>query len=182
MNLRVATRIAFGVVVAGAAGAGAWWWLHNGPARKGVRLHTHQGRITAAWSGAHTARVSLPAQVTWCPITRQAVLDAIVADTGIEVVFYEQDSLAPGTRPVIGPRTPATVPRPAATLALRYPPEPDSLAGYRSTDGTAQLTVQKGTVSGTISARLHAAVGNDTLRFLAAFDRLPLTATAAGCR
>ncbi len=166
---------AFAVI---AAALGAWWWgFGPGHTAQGAR----SGTIAFDWRGTFNGRAVLPARVSWCPVTRIGVLDAIAADTGVEIVFYEKDSLSAGTHPIVAASNGGAMPRPGATVAFRWSPGNDSLEGFRSGTGTAALRWTDGTLSGVANAHLQAAIGFDTLRFSATFDHLPVTATAAGC-
>jgi len=172
---RRATATVLGIAAVVAA---AWWWgFGPGHAAPGAR----RGTIAFDWRGTFNGRAVLAARVSWCPVTRIGVLDAIAADTGVEIVFYEQDSLSAVIHPVVGSSTNAAMPRPGATVAFRWSPGNDSLEGFKSGTGTASLRWTGGMLSGTANAHLQAATGFDTLRFFATFDRLPVTATAAGC-
>lgn len=173
------TRRSTTAVVVVAAILATTWWYGFGPGR--AAHGARKGTIAFDWRGTFNGRAVLPARVSWCPVTRIGVLDAIAADTGVEIVFYEHDSLSAGTHAIVAPSDSAAMPRPGATVAFRWSPGSDSLEGFRSGSGTAALRWSEGTLSGVANALLHAAIGFDTLRFSATFDHLPVTATATGC-
>ncbi len=170
----VIALLALGVLAAG------WWWGF-GPGHRAVPGRSGHGTLSAAWRGTFTGRAALPASVRWCPADRYGILDAIAADTGVEIVFYDRDSLTAGQHPVVAAGPPPGMPRPSAAVAFRWSPGNDSLEGFHSGSGISTLRWDAGELSGTVDAHLQAARGFDTLRFSASFDHLPVTATGTGC-
>ena len=135
------------------------------------------------WRGKYRGTMVLPATLHWCPVSRIGVLEAISGDSGIMVALYERDSLTAAVHPVVAGDA-ATAPRPGAAVALRWMRfEPDTgLSIFRSTIGTARLTLVAGKASGRIfTPRMQSVTGNDTLRLQASFREVPVVTTAAGC-
>ncbi|HEY4320021.1 MAG TPA: hypothetical protein VGM77_02495 [Gemmatimonadales bacterium] len=168
------------LVVVVAAGGFLWW----GNGAGSVSLRPGTAELAARWYGSTTGKVTLPAQLHWCPVTHVAMLEAVAGDTGIAVVFLERDALASGVHPVLAAAGGTGGPRPAATAALRWLRVrgiDTAVVGLRSEGGTAQLRVVGGVVSGEATVRMRAVLGADTATLHLVFKGVPVVTTASGC-
>jgi hypothetical protein len=138
------------------------------------------GELRLDWRGRPSASALLPAKVTWCPATRLALLEAVSSDTGLMIVLYERDSITPGAHPVVGPALGAGVPRPGATVAIRWVRD-SALVGYRSETGSAAIQSASGSMTGSFQARMRNATGADSLQLSGQFRELPIVTTSVGC-
>jgi hypothetical protein len=160
--------------------AGAAWWLYGRGALGGS---IDAGDVTMQWRGTYHGQLTLKGRVTWCPVTRVGILQAVSGDTGVMIVFYERDSLAAGPHPVAAPAQAPAATRPTATAALRwlYSGKDTVLAAFRSETGSMQVRRGPGTISGDLSARMRPMTGFDTLVVRGEFRDLPIVTTAVGC-
>ncbi|HEX3928961.1 MAG TPA: hypothetical protein VHW65_13270, partial [Gemmatimonadales bacterium] len=158
----LAACVASALVVAGAAVWASLTLFNDDP----TTLHVKSGELSIKWLGQYRGDATFPARITWCPVTRLGLIEGIAGDTGVAVVLYEKDAVTAGPHPVFTPNpVPGSDgPRPGATVAFRWSPAPDTLLGFRS-EGGGVITLQlgKGTASGTIAARLHSVVKQQTL-------------------
>lgn len=170
--MRRAWWLVLGVVsVAAATG----WWLF----RRGVPVIG--ARVVMEWRGSRVGSVTLPGQVSWCPITRVATLEAISNDTGLVVTLLETDSMSAGVHTAVVPELRDASPRPSAVAALRWVVDGDTLVGFRSVSGVVDLRPAGATASGSFDLRMRAPVGIDTLVLRGSFRALPVTTGAVGC-
>lgn len=162
-----------------ALGAGTTWWLVRGG--NGGGLRAAPGTLAVQWRGKHRGAAVLPARVNWCPVTRTGVLEAIAGDTGIAVVLYEVNSLTRGPHAVVTPGGPAVVPRPGASVVMRWPKDSTALLAFTSQSGLIDVRTAPRLLSGTLSIRLRASSGDDTLAMQGSFTDVPVVAMAVGC-
>ena len=162
-----------------AAGSTLTWWL--------VRTSGDQlppaaaGTLAIQWRGSHRGEAVLPARVNWCPVNRTGVLEAIAGDTGIAVVIYEANALTRGPHAVVMPGVPVVVPRPGASVVMRWPKDSSALLAYASQSGLLDLRLAPKLLSGTLSIRMRAASGSDSLMLTGNFTDVPVVAMAVGC-
>lgn len=162
-----------------AAGGTLIWWL--------VRASGDQlppaaaGTVAIQWRGSHRGEAVLPARVNWCPVNRTGVLEAIAGDTGIAVVIYEANALTRGPHAVVMPGVPVVVPRPGASVVMRWPKDSSALLAYASQSGLLDLRLAPKLLSGTLSIRMRAASGSDSLMLTGNFTDVPVLAMAVGC-
>lgn len=172
-------RILVGAVILGAAG-GAWWFLRDRDG--GGAMQAEAGQLAISWRGRYRGEVTLPAKLNWCPVTRTGVLTAISADTGVAVVLYEVDSLSKGPHAAVLPSVTPVLPRPGASVAMRWPRDSATLAAFASQSGLVEVRTAGKLVSGTLrGVKLKAATGFDTLTVDGSFTDVPVTAMALGC-
>jgi len=133
--------------------------------------------------GPARGSMMLAAQLHWCPVTRSGVLEAVRGDTGVVVVFYENDSLTPVPHVVVMPQGAGAATRPAASMVMRWVRggRDTALAMFRSESGTVRLQITGTTASGDLNARLRSATSSDSLLVTGAFRGVPISATAVGC-
>lgn len=173
---RAGWLLAIGVV---AAGGGAAWWLTRG---SGDGASTADpGTIALSWKGKFRGSAVLPAKLNWCPVNRTGVLEAISGDTGVAVVVYEANALTRGPHPAVMPGVSSVLPRPGASVVMRWPRDSSALLSFTSQSGLVELRPTAKLVSGTISIRLRATSGSDTLTLAGSFTDVPVTAMAVGC-
>jgi hypothetical protein len=162
-----------------ALAAGSTWWLVRGS--RGDGLQAAPGTLAVQWRGKHRGAAVLPARVNWCPVTRTGVLEAIAGDTGIAVVLYEVNALSRGPHTVVTPGGAAAVPRPGASVVMRWPKDSSVLLAFTSQSGLIDVRTAPKLVSGTLSIRLRASSGIDTLTMQGSFTDVPVAAMAVGC-
>lgn len=168
-----------GAVVVG-AGAGAWWFFGGGDRDNAAPAEA--GQLAVSWRGRYRGEVTLPAKLNWCPVTRTGVLTAISADTGVAVVLYEVDSLSKGPHAAVLPSVTPVLPRPGASMAMRWPRDSATLVAFASQSGLVEIRAAGKLVSGTLrGVKLRAATGADTLTVDGSFTDVPVTAMALGC-
>lgn len=160
-------------------GAGAtWWWVRGGTA---VGPQAAPGTLAVQWQGKHRGSTVLPARINWCPVTRTGVLEAIAGDTGIAVVLYEVNALSRGPHAVVAPGGGAAVPRPGASVVMRWPKDSTVLLAFTSHAGLIDVRTAPTRLSGTLSIRLRASSGVDTLSLQGSFTDVPVVSMAVGC-
>jgi hypothetical protein len=163
------------VVILGAAG----WFASARLFGRGA-VGVAPGHLRLHWLGDPVASAVLPAKVTWCPSTRLGLLEAVSSDTGLVIVLYEQDSISAGPHPVFSPALGAGMPRPGATLAVRWVRD-SILVGFRSEAGSVRVQTRGGLVSGSFDGKLRLAAGMDSLLVSGEFRGVPVVTTAVGC-
>jgi hypothetical protein len=174
---RVGAAIAIVVVL----GAGAWFFTRR---RSGASsLSAEPAHLAAEWRGTYRGRMTFPAHINWCPVTRVGMLEGISGDSGMAIVFYERESLAGVPHQVTSPDLAAGTPRPAATVAIRWVrmATDTQLALFRSLSGTVRLQVMGGHASGNVTARMRGMTGSDSLVITGEFRDVPIVTTAVGC-
>jgi hypothetical protein len=111
--------------------------------------------LEAAWTGAESGSVRMPAMAQWCSEGRFAEILGVHGDTGVAIAFREVDSIAPGRYGAVLPDS-ADARSPSATVALRFLSR-TSITGFRSDSG--QVTVSRapdGTVGVEFQVRARA--------------------------
>lgn len=172
-----ASRIGIlGVVAITAAGI---WWFARGGAIDTTRADP--GTLAIAWRGSHRGSMVLPAKVSWCPVNRTGVVEAISGDTGVAVVIYEENALSGGPHAAVTPGVSTVLPRPGASVVMRWPKDSTSLLAFTSQSGLVDLRPTAKLLSGTLSIQLRAVSGSDTLTLSGSFTDLPVAAIAVGC-
>lgn len=140
------------------------------------------GTVELEWRGAFRGRATLPARLTWCPITRIGTLEAISNDTGLLISLRERDSLTRGVHPVLSPDLGGELPLPAAVASLRWVRDTATILGFRGQSGAVDLEAIGGaTATGSFDIAMQRAFRSDTLRVRGNFRALPVVATAVGC-
>ncbi|MEO5800523.1 MAG: hypothetical protein ABIZ70_08825 [Gemmatimonadales bacterium] len=162
------------VAVAGAA----FWWLRG---HNGATVSADPGTLSVTWKGRYRGTTVLPARLNWCPVNRTGVLEAISGDTGVAVVVYEENALTSGPHPAVMPGVTAVLPRPGASVVMRWPRDSSALLTFTSQSGLVDLRPSAKSVSGTVSIRLRATSGSDSLTLAGTFTDIPVTAMAVGC-
>jgi len=161
-----------------ALGAAAWWSTRAGG---GSGATADPGMLAVQWRGKYRGATTLPAKVNWCPVTRTGVLEAITGDTGVAVVIYEENALTRGPHAAVMPGISTVLPRPGASVVMRWPRDSSALLAFTSQSGLIDLRPTAKLLSGTIAVRLRAASGNDTLTLSGSFTDVPIVAMAVGC-
>ena len=163
-----------GVVLVGVAGGGWWFFGRGGP---------RPAELTVSWRGNSAGKMTLPATLNWCPVTRVAVLEAMSGDSGVALLLYERDSLTPGPHTIVSPDLSASAPKPAASFVMRWlRSTPDTaLTGFRSKSGTVRIQFAAGKASGDINARMRGVAGIDSVVVQGTFIAVPVVTTAKGC-
>ncbi|MEO5825764.1 MAG: hypothetical protein ABIR59_07745 [Gemmatimonadales bacterium] len=156
----------------------AWWWRKESRHRSGKPAN---GEIALTWRGRYRGNAILAATLNWCPETRIALLQGVSSDTGVVVVLHAASTLSRGRHPVAGPSDISAIPRPGATVALRWVRDSATIIGFHATGGTVSLADIGATASGEVDVRMQKPGSLDTLRLRGTFRRLPVTATAVGC-
>ncbi len=156
----------------------AWWWRKESQRRSGEPAN---GEIALTWRGRYRGSTILPAALNWCPESRIALLEAVSSDTGVVLVLHEMSTLSRGLHPVVGPTDITAIPRPGATVALRWVRDSATIIGFHATGGTVTLDDIGATASGQVDVRMQKPGSADTLRLRGTFARLPVTTTAVGC-
>lgn len=167
--------IALGVIVVG--GGAAWLLTHRS---SGGASRADPGTLAVSWKGRYRGSAVLPARLNWCPVNRTGVLEAISGDTGVAVVVYEENALTRGPHPAVLPGVTSVV-RPGASVVMRWPRDSSALLAFTSQGGLLELRPAEKLVSGTLSIRLRATAGIDTLTLSGSFTDVPVTAMAVGC-
>jgi hypothetical protein len=163
-----------------AAGGTLTWWLVQ--SRRDQLPPAAAGTLAIQWRGSHRGEAVLPARVNWCPVNRTGVLEAIVGDTGVAVVIYEANALTRGPHAVVMPGGASAVsPRPGASVVMRWPRDSSALLAYASQGGLLDLRLAPKLLSGTLSIRMRAASGSDSLMLTGNFTDVPVVAMAVGC-
>ncbi len=140
------------------------------------------GTLEVEWRGAFRGRATLPARITWCPITRLGTLEAISHDTGLLVSLRERDTLTLGVHPVLSPDLGGDLPLPAAVASLRWVRDTATILGFRGQSGAVDLeAVSRSLITGSFDIAMQRAFRSDTLRVRGNFRDLPVVATAVGC-
>ena len=138
------------------------------------------GSLEVKWTGSDTGKLSAPAVAEWCDSLRMMELRAIHGDTGIALVLYPADSVAPGRYPVTAPER-ADSSRPSAAVAMRWFAE-TSIRGFRGDSGTVTLdTIGPGRFAGRFSAQVRSATEGSKLMVTGSFKGLSVTPAAPGC-
>jgi hypothetical protein len=138
------------------------------------------GTIEAQWVGSDTGGLVAPAVAEWCDSLRMLELRAVHGDTGIALVLYPADSLAPGEYPVVAPQR-ADSTRPSAGVALRYFSE-TSIRGFRSDSGAVTLAgTGPGAASGRFTAHLRSATEGSRLELTGSYRGLSVRPAAQNC-
>lgn len=155
-----------------AALAGGWYLLRGdaGPANS----------INLAWSGSRSGKVQLPAQLSWCPVTRVATLEAVRNDTGMLMTLLEVDSLTDGPRHVVSPSIRDQSPRPSALASMRWVGD-SGLVGFRSVSGVVDLLGDSRQLSGSFELQMQAPGSRDTIVLRGDFRDVPVEITAVEC-
>lgn len=156
----------------------AWWWRNDARHRSGEPA---PGEIALTWRGRYRGSAILAAGLNWCPENRIALLQGVSSDTGVVLVLHEASTLSRGPHPVVGPSDMGAIPRPGATVALRWVRDSATIIGFYATGGTVTLDDIGATASGQVDVRMQKPGTVDTLRLRGTFARLPVTATAVGC-
>lgn len=156
----------------------ALWWRKESRHRSGEPAN---GEIALTWRGRYRGSTILPAALNWCPESRIALLEGVSSDTGVVMVLHETSTLSRGLHPVVGPTDINAIPRPGATVALRWVRDSATIIGFHATGGTVTLDDIGATASGQVDVRMQKPGSADTLRLRGTFARLPVTATAVGC-
>lgn len=136
--------------------------------------------VNLAWSGSRSGRVQLPAQLSWCPVTRVATLEAVRNDTGMLMTLLEVDSLTSGPRHVVSPQIRDASPRPSALASMRWVGD-SGLIGFRSVSGVVDLLGDSRRVSGSFELQMQAPGSRDTLVLRGDFRDVPVEITAVEC-
>ena len=168
--------LALGAVLLVLLGA---WWLRG--AGSGGARRVPAGMLAVQWSGTRRGVATLPAKVSWCPVNRTGVVEAIAGDTGVAVVLYEDNALTAGTHPVVPPSGTAPPVRPAASVVMRWPPDSAVLLGFTSRSGEVVLRPAGQRLSGTLRLRMHGSLAGDSLTLSGRFVDLPVVTMAVGC-
>jgi len=139
--------------------------------------------LAVDWRGTFRGRLTLPARINWCPVTRVGLLEAISGDSGLAIVLYEREALTGAPHPVTSPDLAGAAQRPAATVALRWLriAADTQLALFRSQGGVVHLQFRDGKASGDVTARMQALTTTDTLVVHGVFKEVPVVTTAVGC-
>ena len=164
------------IVVAG--GAQTWRLVRS----SADRLPTAAaGMLAVQWRGSHRGAAVVPARVNWCPVNRTGVLEAIAGDTGVAIVLYEANALTRGPHAVVMPGVPSVLPRPGASAVMRWPKDSSALLAFASQSGLVDVRSAPKVLSGTLSIRMRAASGSDSLMLTGNFTDVPVVAMAVGC-
>jgi hypothetical protein len=169
----------FAVVGLLAVAGGATWWLLRGA--RPATAQADPGTLSVNWRGAFRGATVLPARLNWCPVNRTGVLEAISGDTGVAVVVYEENALTRGPHAAVMPGVSSVLPRPGASVVMRWPRDSSALLSFTSQSGLVELRPVGTLVSGTLSIRMRATSGSDTLTLAGSFTDVPVTAMAVGC-
>jgi hypothetical protein len=152
----------------------------------GEPVDSRTGSLDVEWTGADTGKLSAPAVAEWCEGLKVLELRAIQGDTGIALVLYPSDSIAPadsatpGDYPVVPPER-ADSSRPSAAVALRWFAE-TSILGFRGDSGTVVLEATGPAASaGRFSAYLQSATEGSKLTVTGSFKGLSVISAPAGC-
>lgn len=136
------------------------------------------GRLEVQWVGADTGKLAAPAVGEWCDSLRMLEVRATHGDTGIALVLYPADTVAPGEYPLVVPERADSV-RPAAAAAVRWFAE-TSIRGFRSDSGTLTITtVSPG--AGRFSGSLRSATEGSRLTVSGSFQGLTVTPAHPDC-
>lgn len=152
--------------------AAGWYFL------RGSRASSSS--VNLAWSGSRSGSVELPAQLTWCPVTRVATFEAVRNDTGMMMTLLEVDSLTSGPRHVVSPQIREQSPRPSAVASMRWVND-SGLVGFRSVSGVVDLLGDSRRISGSFELRMQAPGSLDTLVLRGDFRDVPVAITAIDC-
>ena len=135
----------------------------------------------ARWTGQGVdVEVSGEAQGGWCPESG-TVLVEVSADDRIAGLSWRADPLVPDSAPLNLPND-ADTSRTRASAAARYL-YLDEVRGYRAVTGTARVTsADTAAFSATVEGRLQRVGDQDTVHFIATFDRVPLVRDVTLCR
>ncbi|MES2304765.1 MAG: hypothetical protein V4558_04630 [Gemmatimonadota bacterium] len=166
------------VLVVVALGGGAWWWLRD---HNRASAPAEPGTLAVTWKGRYRGATVLPARLNWCPVNRTGVLEAISGDTGVAVVVYEENALTRGPHAAVMPGVSSVLPRPGASVVMRWPRDSSALLTFTSQSGLVELRPSANLVTGTLTIRLRATSGSDTLTLAGSFTDVPVTAMAVGC-
>lgn len=156
----------------------ALWWRKEARHRAGEPA---SGEISLTWRGRYRGGAMLPATLNWCPETRIGLLQGVSSDTGVVLVLHEAATLTRGPHAVVPPADIGSIPRPGATVALRWVRDSATVIGFHAMTGTVTLDDIGTTATGQVDVRMQKPGSLDTLRLLGTFVRLPVTATAVGC-
>ena len=140
---------------------------------------TAQG--TARWTGPGVdERVAGKAVGGWCPASGEVLLEV-----------SEEDRIAGLSwrgSPLVADSAPLNVPNDADTIGTRASAAAryvylDEVRGYRSVTGVARVTsADTLAFSATVEGRLQRVGEQDTVHFIATFDRVPLVRDETLCR
>jgi hypothetical protein len=138
------------------------------------------GSLQAQWTGVDTGKLSAPAVAEWCDSLKLLELRAIHGDTGIALVLYPSDSIAPGEYAVVQPAR-ADSNRPAAAAALRWFAE-TSIRGFRGDSGQVVLqSAGPGVMRGRFSVYFRSATEGNRLSTTGSFSGLNVTTAPKSC-
>ncbi|HVX87659.1 MAG TPA: hypothetical protein VG940_01940 [Gemmatimonadales bacterium] len=139
------------------------------------------GRGTAHWTGPGVdERVSGTAMAGWCPASGTVLLEVSEEDR-IAGLSWRGSPLVADSAPLNLPNDADTAGT-RASAAARYV-YLDEVRGYRSVTGMARVTsADTLAFSATVEGRLQRVGEQDTVHFIATFDRVPLTRDQTLCR
>ncbi len=158
--------------------AGVWWALGRS---SGAGGRVPQGMASIQWRGARRGSALIPAKVSWCPVNRTGVIEAISGDTGMAVVVYEENAITSGPHAVVPPVPAAAAPRPSASVVMRWPADTAVLLGFTALSGQVTLQSTADRLSGTVQAKMRGNLVGDSLTITGRFVDLPVVAVAVGC-
>lgn len=139
------------------------------------------GTATARWTGGGVdEEVSGVAVGGWCPSDGTVLLEVQEEDR-IAGLSWRADTLRPDSA-VINLPSDSLIPGNYASTAARYV-HLDEVRGYRGVTGMARVTsADTLAFSATVDARLQRVGEQDTVHFIATFDRVPLLRDVTLCR
>lgn len=162
------------------AGIAGWQWRSRGAAVADKK----ESQLQATWTGSSFGQVTLPAEITWCPGERLAILLANDStETGVLLAFRLTDSLVAGEYGIRAPED-SLGPRPWVVASLRHVPDtmPTVIKRYAGLSGEVTLMgkdAQK--VAGKFTIRMRWPGGADTVLLRGSFAPTPVVARAVGC-
>jgi hypothetical protein len=137
-------------------------------------------RLEVQWVGGDTGKLVAPVEAQWCDSLRMLELRAMRGDTGIALVLYPRDSVAPGSYPLVPPEQRDSL-RPAAAVALRWFEETE-IRGFRGDSGSVSLTsLGPGVGSGRFGARVRATGVGTQLTVTGTFRGLTISLAPTDC-
>ncbi|NOT07245.1 MAG: hypothetical protein HOP28_03475 [Gemmatimonadales bacterium] len=138
------------------------------------------GRLALQWTGSARGEFEAALETRWCAADSLLEITAFSGDTVLGLMLVAQDSLRIGAYPVYPAKNFLAI-RPYASAALRWVDE-FAIKGFEATSG--QVTVTEGgsgRVAGTLSVKLKALVGPDTLTLTGGFAAASLTPASNPC-
>ncbi|HWA40605.1 MAG TPA: hypothetical protein VG712_03280 [Gemmatimonadales bacterium] len=140
-----------------------------------------RGQGTAHWTGPGVdERVAGAATGGWCPASGEVLLEVSEEDR-IAGLSWRGSPLVADSAPLNLPNDADSVGT-RASAAARYV-YLDEVRGYRSVTGVARITsADTLAFSATVEGRLQRVGEQDTVHFIATFDRVPLTRDETLCR